>query len=530
MKALSHRAVNLAQMLTQTARRRPDADALICGTTRLTWRELDNAVSGLAEALRARGVTRGRSVLVHGVNHIEYVQAMFAIWRVGAVLAPTNVRLTPSDVAGIARTCEPALVICDIEFREHAAAVAAEHELDGKILWFGEPATNPDAVAAQQKFTDSANAPVSQGDAAWYFFTSGTSGAPKAAILTHDQMGFVVTNHLCDLMPGTTEDDVSLIVAPLSHGAGIHLLPQVAAGAASVLTTSAKLRGEEVWALVESERVSNMFTVPTILKLLAEHPAALSFDHSSLRYVIYAGAPMYAADQQHARSVLGEVLVQYYGLGEVTGNITVLPPRFHDHPRPRGVDISSCGYPRTGMQISIQDDDGNEVAEGTQGEICVAGPAVCLGYLNNDAANESTFRNGWFRTGDLGLLDEYNFLYVTGRASDMYISGGSNVYPRDIEEKLLVHPALAEVAVLGMPDPVWGEVGVAICVPAEGHAVTPDDVKTWLGTRIARYKLPRHFLIWDELPKSGYGKVVKRTIRDDLLSRSWPPLLSETEA
>lgn len=527
MNTLAHRAVNLAQTLTQTARRRPDADALVRGDVRLTWRELDDAVSGLANALRTRGVRPGDSVLVHGVNHIEYVQAMYAIWRVGAVLAPTNVRLTPSDVAGIARTCKPALIICDAEFPDHAAAIAAEHDLDGKILWFGEVSENPDSVAAQRKFTDCSNEPVSRGDAAWYFFTSGTSGAPKAAILTHDQMGFVTTNHLCDLMPGTNSGDVSLVVAPLSHGAGIHLLPQIAAGATTVLTTSAKLLGEEVWRLVETERVTNMFTVPTILKLLAEHPAAQTFDHSSLRYVIYAGAPMYTADQQHARNVLGDVLVQYYGLGEVTGNITVLPPDLHDHPRPEGVDIGTCGYPRTGMQVSIQDDDGNEVAQGVQGEICVAGPAVCVGYLDNDAANASTFRNGWFRTGDLGLLDQYNFLYVTGRASDMYISGGSNVYPRDIEEKLLVHPSLAEVAVLGMPDPVWGEVGVAICVPVNGDAPNPEDLKSWLEARLARYKLPRYFLVWDELPKSGYGKVVKRTIRDELLANSWPPVLTK---
>ncbi|MFD0852189.1 AMP-binding protein, partial [Actinomadura adrarensis] len=168
------------------------------------------------------------------------------------------------------------------------------------------------------------------GHPCWYFFTSGTSGAPKAAVLTHDQMGFVVTSHLCDLMPATTHEDVSLVVAPLSHGAGIHLLPQVARGAASVLTVSDRLDPEEVWRSVEAEGVTNAFTVPTILKRLTEHPAVERYDHSSLQYVIYAGAPMHAVDQEYARAVLGDVLVQYCGLGEVTGNITVLPPAAHD--------------------------------------------------------------------------------------------------------------------------------------------------------------------------------------------------------
>ena len=527
MTPLGYRAVNLAHLLTKTALRLPDSTAVVCGDVRVSWRELDESVSALAHGLRRRGVGKGECVLIHSTNHVEYIQAMFAVWRVGAVMAPTNVRLTPADVVGIARTCKPSAILCHRDFSKHADAVTSEVEVPAGVLWIGADANDPDSVAAQQETTVFPNEPVVQGDAAWYFFTSGTSGAPKAAILTHDQMGFVVTNHLCDLMPGTTSEDASLVVAPLSHGAGIHVLPQVAAGATTVLTVSNKLDGAEVWDLVERERVSNMFTVPTILKVISEHPDAHTRDHSSLRHVIYAGAPMYTADQQYARQVLGDVLVQYYGLGEVTGNITVLPPHLHDHPRPEGVEIGTCGYPRTGMQVSIQDDGGQEMPVGEQGEICVAGPAVFAGYLNNDAANDGAFRNGWFRTGDLGVVDTHGFLYVTGRASDMYISGGSNVYPRDIEEKLLLHPAVSEVAVLGMPDPKWGECGVAICVPAEGSTVSVSELEEWLGPRLARYKMPRHFLIWEDLPKSGYGKIVKRTIRDQLLADVWPPQPAE---
>ncbi|MFC9357507.1 acyl-CoA synthetase [Rhodococcus sp. NPDC057014] len=523
MSTLATRAVNLAHTLTKTARRLPDSTALISGDLRWSWRELDDAVSALAHLLYERGIRPGQCVLIHSINHAEYVQAMFAVWRVGAVLAPTNVRLTPDDVAGIARTCRPVAVVCHRDFPEHAAAVSAEIALPAGVLWIGVESADGEGVAAAGRAAPFTDAPVRVGDPAWYFFTSGTSGAPKAAILTHDQMGFVLTNHLCDLMPATTERDVSLVVAPLSHGAGIHVLPQVATGAATVLTGSGKLDGAEVWALVERERVTNMFTVPTILKLLAEHPDAGVRDHSSLRHVVYAGAPMYASDQQHARRVLGDVLVQYYGLGEVTGNITVLPPHLHDHPSPDGIEIGTCGYPRTGMQVSIQDETGHELPSGLQGEICVSGPAVFVGYLDNDDANTAAFRDGWFRTGDLGILDGHGFLYVTGRASDMYISGGSNIYPRDIEEKLLQHPGVSEAAVLGMPDPIWGEVGVAIYVPAPGTSPSPDELRQWLEPRLARYKLPRHFLLWDELPKSGYGKVVKRTIRAHLETLPWNP-------
>lgn len=518
MTTTSLRGVNLAQLLTHTARRLPDAPALINGAVRWSWRTLDSRVDALAQLLRARGVGRGDCVLLHSSNHLEFVQTAFATWRVGAALAPTNFRLTPDDIAGIADVCQPKMMVCHADFAAHAAAVGNHWRLPAGVLWIGDD--GPDAVSMAPAATHGLvlNEPVSRDDPCWYFLTSGTSGVPKAARLTHQQMGFVVTNHLSDLMPGTNASDASLVVAPLSHGAGVHLLPQVASGAASVLPTSSKFDGDELWRLVESEHITNMFTVPTILKRLVEHPAVHRHDHSSLRYVIYAGAPMYTTDQERARATLGEVLVQYYGLGEVTGNITVLPPREHGRSGPEGMDFGTCGYPRTGMQVSIQDDDGRELPCGQQGEICVAGPAVCDGYLNNATATEAAFRDGWFRTGDLGTLDEHGYLYVTGRASDMYISGGSNIHPRDIEEKLLHHPQIAEVAVVGVPDADWGESGVAVCVANDGAAPDLEQLRGWLHERIARYKMPRQFVFWPELPKSGYGKVVKRTIRDQLQS------------
>ncbi|MFD0440298.1 acyl-CoA synthetase [Streptomyces chartreusis] len=515
------RAVNLAELMTQTARRLPDEPAVIHGETRWTWRDLDRRTDALAAALRERGVRRGDCVMLHSPNHPEFVQAMFAVWRAGAVLAPTNSRLTPGDVATIAGVCRPVALICHSAATEHAEAVRAASGLAGGTLW--TEASGPDSVAGlADPDAPLGNARVGETDHAWYFFTSGTSGTPKAAILTHHQMGFVVTNHIADLMPGLSEQDVSLAVAPLSHGAGIHLIPQVARGAATVLTTSGRMDGDEVWALVERERVTNMFTVPTILKLLAEHPAVDRFDHSCLRHVIYAGAPMYAADQEYARKALGDVLVQYYGLGEVTGNITVLAPHEHGLPRPDGIEFGTCGRPRTGMQIAVIDSEGHEVPPGEKGEICVSGPAVCAGYLGNAEATADAFADGWFHTGDLGMVDERGYLYITGRASDMYISGGSNVHPRDIEEKLLTHPGVAEAAVLGMPHPTWGEVGVAVWVAAADAAdITGDDLRAWLEPRLARYKLPRDYVRWGELPKSGYGKIVKRTIRAQLLAEGW---------
>ncbi len=228
-------------------------------------------------------------------------------------------------------------------------------------------------MIARHKGERVADVAVEHDDPCWFFFTSGTTGRSKAAVLTHGQMGFVITNHLCDLVPGTTEADCSLVVAPLSHGAGVHQLMLAARGAASILLPTERFDIDEAWRLIAHHRVTSLFTVPTILKMLVEHPAVEQHDHSSLRYVIYAGAPMYREDQKRALATLGSVLVQYFGLGEVTGNITVLPPSLHvaeDGPQAR---VGSCGYARTAMQVQIQDEAGEEVASGVQGEICVIG-------------------------------------------------------------------------------------------------------------------------------------------------------------
>jgi acyl-CoA synthetase (AMP-forming)/AMP-acid ligase II len=336
-------------------------------------------------------------------------------------------------------------------------------------------------------------------------------------MLTHGQMAFVVTNHLADLLPGLDEHGASLVVAPLSHGAGIHLLANVARGAPSILLPEDRFDAEAAFALIERHRVTNLFTVPTILTALAHSPAAARHDHASLRHVIYAGAPMYRADQQAALRVFGpRCLTQYFGLGEVTGAITVLRPDQHSLADDARFPLGSCGMPRTGMELGILDASGRRLGPEATGEICVRGPAVFAGYFENDDANARAFAGGWFHTGDLGRLDARGFLHITGRASDMYISGGSNVYPREVEEAILTHPAVAECAVVGLPHPKWGEAGVACVVPRPGERLDAAALLAHLAPRLARYKQPLRVVVWETLPKSGYGKVPKTMLRQRL--------------
>ncbi|SLN27759.1 AMP-binding protein [Roseisalinus antarcticus] len=457
----STRSVNLAYFLTRNARRLGARAAVIRGTEVLSWSALDDRVNALAAALRDRfGLGPGDRVLVHAQNGPQMIEVMLACWRMGAVWVPANVRQSPDEVAYLAQKADVTLMICDASGAAHAAAcTAAAPGMRHVIAIGGGFGADYEAAVADHTGARVSDADVDRDTPAWLFFTSGSTGRPKAVVLTHGQLSFVVLNHLHDLMPGTGPADISLVVAPLSHGAGLHQLVNMAAGAASVLMPPGPLDPAVAWELVARHRVTNMFTVPTIVKMLTEDPAVDTHDHSSLRFVIYAGAPMYREDQKHALRKLGPVLVQYFGLGEVTGAITVLPREDHHPEDTPAALIGTCGFERTGMQVSIQDAAGAALAPLQTGEICVAGPAVCAGYDGDDAANAAAFRDGWFRTGDLGHMDAEGYLYITGRASDMYISGGSNVYPREIEELLLTHPALGEVAVLGARIPAGARSG-----------------------------------------------------------------------
>jgi len=519
--------MNLGRLLSDTARRLPEATSLVWGEKSWTWAETNARADALVAALRRRGLGKGDPILVQAKNSNQMFESMWAAFRLGGIWVPTNYRLTPAEVAYLGSSSGARAMIVDEVFPQHAAAVRAASPALEHVIVIGEAGEGAEAYedliaegnGAAVEETEVDPAEVDRDDPCWFFYTSGTTGRPKAAVLTHGQLTFVTNNHLADLMPGTTHwGDASLVVAPLSHGAGAHALSQVARGTKSVLLAGEKFDEEEIWRLVEEHRVTNMFTVPTILTRMVRHPAVDRFDHSSLRYVIYAGAPMYRADQKEALEKLGKVIVQYYGLGEVTGNITVLPREAHsldDEEMP----VGSCGYARTGMEIAIKDAEGNRLPAGGQGEICVRGPAVFAGYHNNPEANAKALKDGWFHTGDLGRLDKRGFLYLTGRASDMYISGGSNVYPREAEEVLLTHPAVAEVAVLGVPDPEWGETGVAVVVLETGQSASGEELLAFLKDKLARYKQPRRVFFWEELPKSGYGKVPKHLIRDQLYAR-----------
>ena len=515
--------MNLGRLMSDTARLHGDRPALVRGERAWTWRELDERVNAAAQALRGLPLDKGDRLLLLSANSPGMFEAMWAAFKAGLVLVPVNFRLAPPEVAAIAANCRARAMLYGPGHAAHADAARAAAPSLERLVALADPRAGEgaweDFVAAHRGAAAWEEA-VAYDDLAWLFYTSGTTGRSKGAMLSHGMMSYVAANMLADLMPGLTAEDASLVVAPLSHGAGAHLPPNVARGARTVLPEAPGFDAEEVWRLVETHRISNMFTVPTIVKMMVEHPAIDAYDHSSLRHVVYAGAPMYREDQKRALEKLGPVLVQYYGMGEVPGTITYLPAHMHtaddDDPMARP---GTCGIARTGMEIAVRGADGAHLPPGEQGEICVRGPAVLRGYYDDAEADAKAFRDGWFHTGDLGRVDEEGFVYLTGRASDMYISGGANVYPREVEEALLGHPAVSEVAIVGVPDAMWGEAGVAVVVAAPGTRPGAAELAAFLDGRVARYKLPRRFFLWDEIPKSAYGKVPKRLVRERLYAR-----------
>ncbi|WP_434592871.1 AMP-binding protein [Brevibacterium sp. 1718] len=517
------RGVNVSHFLTQTARRIPDRLAVVDDDhgQRWTWAELDARAEALAAALQTGGVDRRDTVLLVSANHAEVIQSFWGILRSGGVIAPPNAALSTEELLGISAEVAPAAVIAD---RAHADFVTALKDtgFTGPVFWIGDLPT-AQAAAAPAEAVDSA---VDEDDPCWYFFTSGSTGRPKAATFTHRHLGAVLMNHRCDLFPNEDETGASLVLAPLSHGAGIHMLGQVFGGTPSIIHPGGKPSVESLWPAIDAYGITNAFTVPTILnRIAAGYPEGRGPEDHTLERVIYAGAPMLATDQAQALERLGPCLVQYFGLAEVTGAITILRPEDHGAIPVDDAGIGTCGRARTGVEIVIVDETGAQLPAGEQGEVCVAGPTVCAGYLGRPDANVESFAGGLFHTGDVGYLDERGYLFLTGRKSDMYISGGSNVYPREIEELLLTDTEVAQAVVVGVPDPQWGEIGVAVIerAPSTGNEgaggadADAEDLAERLTalckSGLAKYKVPKEIHFVETMPVTAYGKLARKELK-----------------
>jgi len=499
--------VNLAALLFDVARRQPEAPAVSDGLHAWNYREFARRIACLAGGLTARGLAPGDRVILCMENCAEFLEMMFACWTAGLCAVPVNARLHVREIEHIARDSNARLLVSTPSLAANLDPLEQSVESLSPII--STRSGDYTALLEGAPMRPVVTAPT---DRAWLFYTSGTTGRPKGAVLSHRNLLFMSHCYYADI-DMLDERDTNLHAGPLSHGAGLYALPHLLRGGHQVVLPHFEVDAI-LGALQRHSRVS-MFAAPTMLTRLVHAPAVAAADLSNLRTIFYGGGPMYVADLERALQLFGPRLYQLYGQGESPMTITGLAKRLHaDQAHPRWRDrLGSCGVPRTGVLVKVVDDHDRELPSGEVGEVVTSSDCVMDGYWNNPTATEETLRGGWLHTGDLGSFDEDGFLTLRDRSKDMIISGGSNIYPREIEEVLLRHPDLVEVSVVGRPHPEWGEEVVAFVVARPGAEIRTEALDRLCLDHIARFKRPRDYRFVDALPKNNYGKVLKTELR-----------------
>lgn len=509
--------MNLAVWVERQGRLRGGAPALAEGErVHATWGTFAARVAAVAAALRDdAGLAPGDRVAIVMRNRPEYLEALFGIWHAGLVAVPVNARLHRDEIAYIVGHSASALAITD---DDHADDVGS---LVGTVPTLREAVVAPGE--RWDRMTASSPAPLVDRrpeDPAWLFYTSGTTGRPKGATLTNRNLMMMSLSYFADIDPVGPGDSI-LHAAPISHGSGLYGLPHIARGAVSVVPESGGVDGAEIAALLQRWPGMSFFAAPTMVKRLTGDPAIAGADLANLKTIVYGGAPMYLADLEDALAVFGPRLAQIYGQGETPMTITALSKAEHadrDHPRWRD-RVQSVGVARTDVEVRVVDEQDRDLPAGEVGEIVVRGDVVMAGYWDNPDASAEALRGGWLHTGDVGSFDDDGYLTLRDRSKDLIISGGMNIYPREVEEALLLHPGVKAVSVVGRPDPEWGEAVVAFVVPADDATPpTSDDLDRACIERIARFKRPKAYRFVESLPTNNYGKVLKRELREQLIA------------
>jgi acyl-CoA synthetase (AMP-forming)/AMP-acid ligase II len=436
-------------------------------------------------------------------NRMEIPEIMVGCWVAGLVVVPVNAKLHEREVSHILENSGAKLVFCSDGINRIDTPVETVEA--GSIAYQVLLATEALEIAVDTR----------PDDLAWLFYTSGTTGRPKGAMLSNRNLLAMANAYYADIDQLGPEDTM-LIAAPASHGAGLYMLAALLKGAHVVIAPGFDI--DEVEHVVRKYQSVSLFAVPTILNRLVAAWNGSDVPLDNVRTIVYGGAPMYVADLERAIDLFGTRLFQLFAQGESPMTISGLPKRLHRRDLQESERLlSSCGYPRTGASVQIRDpDSGAQLAHGSAGEICAQGDSVMLGYWNNPEATAKTLRDGWLWTGDLGYVDGDGLLHVVDRSKDMIISGGTNIYPREVEEALLSHPGVVEAAVVGAPDPEWGESVVAFVVRAHGSEPNEAELDAHVCAQIARFKRPKLYRFVSALPKSDYAKILKSELRKQL--------------
>jgi len=495
--------MNQGVWLERVARADPHRPAVGWGDRVVaTYSDLASRAAKLAGALRnGLKLQIGDRVGMISQNHPAYLETLYGTWFAGLAAVPINAKLHGAELGYILAHSGAKLCFVSQDVADELARHAPDQLM--QVFVIGSPQyealfTN-DPIACTER---------SSAHLAWLFYTSGTTGKPKGAMLTHGNLAAMSFAYALEVDP-VEAGDVLLHAAPMSHGSGLYMMAQVMRRAVNVVPESGGFDAGEIFRLFRHWRRVSMFAAPTMVRRLVASPEHC--DPSAIRTIVYGGAPMYVEDAKDALARFGPRLAQIYGQGESPMTITTLSKAnlaASDHPRWLS-HLASAGLPFACVDVAVVDEEDRFLPAGEVGEIVCRGPTVMAGYWNDPAASAKTLAGGWLHTGDVGVFDEEGYLTLKDRSKDLIISGGSNIYPREVEEVLLMHPRVREVSVIGRPDPEWGESVVAYVV---GEA-SRDELDSLCLERIARFKRPKHYVFVEQLPKNNYGKVLKTELR-----------------
>ncbi len=504
--------MNLASYLARSAKASPESPAVYVGEKLvLTYGELCQRTAALAGYLRnSLDVERGDRVAIFSENCLEYLEILHAIKWIGAVSVPINYKLHSKELDYVLRDCGARVLIVSEVL---SSAINNLVNSPCQILQIGSSEYRHALQFPEVKISH-----CEHDEVASLFYTSGTTGRPKGVMQTHGNLQAMTLSYIADVDDVEIQDTM-VYGAPMSHGAGLYNYVHMLRGAPHLIPSSGGFEPAELIELGRSIGRLVMFAAPTMVKRLVDQATAAEIEPIGFKTIIYGGGPMYVEDLQRALNLFGSRFVQIYGQGECPMAISVLARRhLSDSQHPRWTErIASVGLPQSMVEVEIFGNDGQVLPRGKVGEVVVRGTPVMPGYWSNESASQQTLIDGWLYTGDTGFMDDDGFITLRDRSKDLIISGGSNIYPREVEEVLLSHPDVSEVALVGQPDKEWGEVAVAFVVPRLGQTIDSNKLDALCLDNLARFKRPKTYRIISNLPKNSYGKVLKTELRTLLM-------------
>ncbi len=507
--------MNVGYIISRAVEQYADNICVVEGDKKITFREVGQHINQLANALLGLGLQKGDRVGVLMGNSWRCVEVDYGIIKGGLVRVPLNARQSPSELILQMTEAEAKAIIVGPEYVEQVQSMAPQmstvtHYIATERVpsgWLnydrfvaGAASTEPDVV-------------VDKEDMHSFQYTSGTTGRPRAAIQDHGAWLSANLFYLAE-MDTIRDSDAILHVAPMTHAAAVFMLPHFVRGARQVVLK--RFDPQEVLEAIQKEKITFVVLIPTMIYMLLAYPDLRKYDHRSLKTILYATSPMSVEKLKEAIGIFGPVFQQGYGMTEAIPPVAHFAKEDHvvDGPPEKVKRLGSCGRPVIGVEVRLVDEEGNDVKTGEIGQIICRGGNLMKGYWKRPEDTERALRNGWLYTRDLARVDEDGFLYIVDRLDDMIISGGFNVYPREVEEALYAHPAVYEAAVVPVPDDKWGELVKAVVVLKPGTSATEQEIIDFCGTRLTGFKKPRSVDFVEALPKSPVGKILRRAVRE----------------